>query len=199
MWDIDHQNTLVTEEQFGPVLPILEYESLPELIEELNDQDYGLSGPFGAQISPTLKTPRVSSKPDAYSLTPPEQWDNFLASYPRVATSTVVSGGKNLYSDCGNTTSTRLSTDLFVSYEYLVGTTQSESQYQSRHRSLSRRAGQRLYGTDYPEGCLSQNRSRQQDVRELTLIKYLRQVNEPIVPKHTMSPPLGRHRFFCET
>jgi len=44
VWDIDHTNTLVTEEQFGPVLPIVEYESLLELIEELNDQDYGLSG-----------------------------------------------------------------------------------------------------------------------------------------------------------
>ncbi len=44
VWDINHTHTLVKEEQFGPVLPILEYESLPELIEELNDQDYGLSG-----------------------------------------------------------------------------------------------------------------------------------------------------------
>ena len=44
VWDIDHTHTLVTEEQFGPVLPILDYESLPELIDELNDQDYGLSG-----------------------------------------------------------------------------------------------------------------------------------------------------------
>ena len=44
VWDIDHAHTLVMEEQFGPVLPILDYESLPELIDELNDQDYGLSG-----------------------------------------------------------------------------------------------------------------------------------------------------------
>ena len=44
VWGIDHAHTLVMDEQFGPVLPILGYESLPELIEELNDQDYGLSG-----------------------------------------------------------------------------------------------------------------------------------------------------------
>jgi acyl-CoA reductase-like NAD-dependent aldehyde dehydrogenase len=44
VWDIDQTHPLVTEEQFGPVLPILGYESLPELIEELNGQDYGLSG-----------------------------------------------------------------------------------------------------------------------------------------------------------
>ena len=44
VWNIAHTHTLVTEEQFGPVLPILEYQSLSELIEELNDQDYGLSG-----------------------------------------------------------------------------------------------------------------------------------------------------------
>ena len=44
VWDIDHADILVTEEQFGPVLPILEYESLSELVGELNSQDYGLSG-----------------------------------------------------------------------------------------------------------------------------------------------------------
>ncbi len=44
VWDIDNTHSLVTDEQFGPVLPILEYESLPALIKELNDQDYGLSG-----------------------------------------------------------------------------------------------------------------------------------------------------------
>jgi acyl-CoA reductase-like NAD-dependent aldehyde dehydrogenase len=44
VWDIDRTHPLVTEEQFGPVLPILRYDRLPELIEELNSQDYGLSG-----------------------------------------------------------------------------------------------------------------------------------------------------------
>ena len=44
VWDIDQSHHLVAEEQFGPVLPIIGYESLPQLIEELNDQDYGLSG-----------------------------------------------------------------------------------------------------------------------------------------------------------
>ena len=44
VWNIDHAHTLVTEEQFGPILPILEYENLSELIEALNNQNYGLSG-----------------------------------------------------------------------------------------------------------------------------------------------------------
>ena len=44
VWDIDQSHHLVAEEQFGPILPIIGYESLPQLIEELNDQDYGLSG-----------------------------------------------------------------------------------------------------------------------------------------------------------
>jgi len=44
VWNIDHAHTLVTEEQFGPILPILEYENLSELIEVLNNQNYGLSG-----------------------------------------------------------------------------------------------------------------------------------------------------------
>ena len=56
VWDIDHAHTLVTEEQFGPVLPILEYESLPELVEELNGQDYGLSGSVWGSNLIELKT-----------------------------------------------------------------------------------------------------------------------------------------------
>jgi acyl-CoA reductase-like NAD-dependent aldehyde dehydrogenase len=56
VWDIDHAHTLVTEEQFGPVLPILEYESLPELVEELNGQDYGLSGSVWGSNLTELKT-----------------------------------------------------------------------------------------------------------------------------------------------
>ena len=46
VWNIDHAHTLVTEEQFGPILPILEYENLSDLIEALNNQNYGLSGSF---------------------------------------------------------------------------------------------------------------------------------------------------------
>ena len=44
VWGIDQSHHLVAEEQFGPILPIIAYENLPQLIEELNDQDYGLSG-----------------------------------------------------------------------------------------------------------------------------------------------------------
>jgi len=46
VWNIDHAHTLVTEEQFGPILPILEYENLSDLIAALNNQNYGLSGSF---------------------------------------------------------------------------------------------------------------------------------------------------------
>ena len=44
VWDIDQSHHLVAEEQFGPILPIIGYDNLPRLIEDLNDQDYGLSG-----------------------------------------------------------------------------------------------------------------------------------------------------------
>ncbi len=51
IWNIDHSHPLVVEEQFGPILPILEYDNLSELIQELNGQDYGLSGSvWGAKL-----------------------------------------------------------------------------------------------------------------------------------------------------
>ena len=40
--DIDETSELVTEEQFGPVLPILPYDSLDDVIQTVNDSEYGL-------------------------------------------------------------------------------------------------------------------------------------------------------------
>jgi acyl-CoA reductase-like NAD-dependent aldehyde dehydrogenase len=42
--DIPDGARLVREEQFGPVLPILSYESLEDAIARTNDTDYGLGG-----------------------------------------------------------------------------------------------------------------------------------------------------------
>jgi len=42
--DIDDDAPLVREEQFGPVLPVLSYSSVDELIERVNGTDYGLGG-----------------------------------------------------------------------------------------------------------------------------------------------------------
>jgi len=42
--DIGDSASLVREEQFGPVLPILSYDTLDEAIERINASDYGLGG-----------------------------------------------------------------------------------------------------------------------------------------------------------
>lgn len=42
--DIDDEAPLVREEQFGPVLPVLSYSDVDELIERVNGTDYGLGG-----------------------------------------------------------------------------------------------------------------------------------------------------------
>ncbi|MBO9715100.1 aldehyde dehydrogenase family protein [Sphingomonas sp.] len=42
--DIDDEAPLVREEQFGPVLPVLSYRDLDELIERVNGTEYGLGG-----------------------------------------------------------------------------------------------------------------------------------------------------------
>jgi len=42
--DIDHQTRLVREEQFGPVLPIMSYEDIHEVLARVNDSEYGLGG-----------------------------------------------------------------------------------------------------------------------------------------------------------
>ncbi len=42
--DIDDDAPLVREEQFGPVLPVLSYVDIDELIERVNGTDYGLGG-----------------------------------------------------------------------------------------------------------------------------------------------------------
>jgi acyl-CoA reductase-like NAD-dependent aldehyde dehydrogenase len=42
--DIDEKSRLVTEEQFGPVVPILRYSDLEDAIARANDTRFGLSG-----------------------------------------------------------------------------------------------------------------------------------------------------------
>ena len=42
--DIPDTARLVREEQFGPVLPLLSYKSIDEVIERANDSPYGLGG-----------------------------------------------------------------------------------------------------------------------------------------------------------
>ncbi|MEP2028188.1 MAG: aldehyde dehydrogenase family protein [Paracoccaceae bacterium] len=40
--DIDENSDLVKEEQFGPVLPVLPYDTLDDVIQTVNDSEYGL-------------------------------------------------------------------------------------------------------------------------------------------------------------
>jgi acyl-CoA reductase-like NAD-dependent aldehyde dehydrogenase len=42
--DIPDTSRLVREEQFGPVVPVLAYDDLDELIERVNDTEFGLAG-----------------------------------------------------------------------------------------------------------------------------------------------------------
>lgn len=42
--DIPDHSRLVRDEQFGPILPILAYESIDDVIERANDSEYGLGG-----------------------------------------------------------------------------------------------------------------------------------------------------------
>jgi acyl-CoA reductase-like NAD-dependent aldehyde dehydrogenase len=42
--DIDDNARLVREEQFGPVLPVLSYTSIDDVIQRVNDTEYGLGG-----------------------------------------------------------------------------------------------------------------------------------------------------------
>ena len=42
--DIDDDSRLVSEEQFGPVLPVIKYDDVDDVIERPNNSDYGLGG-----------------------------------------------------------------------------------------------------------------------------------------------------------
>ena len=42
--DIADNSQMVCEEQFGPIIPVLSYDSIEEVIERANDSDYGLGG-----------------------------------------------------------------------------------------------------------------------------------------------------------
>jgi len=55
--DIPDDAKLVREEQFGPVLPVLRYEDLDEVIARANDSDYGLGGSvWGSDSEKALET-----------------------------------------------------------------------------------------------------------------------------------------------
>ncbi|CAB3763241.1 aldehyde dehydrogenase family protein [Paraburkholderia humisilvae] len=47
--DLPDDARLVREEQFGPVLPVLAYDDVDELIERVNDTEYGLAGTIWAK------------------------------------------------------------------------------------------------------------------------------------------------------
>ena len=42
--DIADDSRLVAEEQFGPVLPVIKYDDVDDVIERANDTDFGLGG-----------------------------------------------------------------------------------------------------------------------------------------------------------
>ncbi|MYV99844.1 aldehyde dehydrogenase family protein, partial [Streptomyces sp. SID3343] len=42
--DVPHHSPVVTEEQFGPLLPVLPYESIDEAVRAANDTGFGLGG-----------------------------------------------------------------------------------------------------------------------------------------------------------
>jgi len=47
--DLPHDARLVREEQFGPVFPILAYDTIDEVIDHANDSEYGLGGTIWAR------------------------------------------------------------------------------------------------------------------------------------------------------
>jgi acyl-CoA reductase-like NAD-dependent aldehyde dehydrogenase len=47
--DLPDDSRLVREEQFGPVVPVLVYDDIEELIERVNDSEYGLGGTIWAK------------------------------------------------------------------------------------------------------------------------------------------------------
>jgi acyl-CoA reductase-like NAD-dependent aldehyde dehydrogenase len=64
--DIDPKSQLVEDEQFGPVLPVLAYDDLDEVISTVNDSDYGLgSSVWGAD---TTKASEVALMLEAGSI-----------------------------------------------------------------------------------------------------------------------------------
>ena len=57
--DIDNSHRLVSEEQFGPVLPIIRYERVEDAIRMANDSPNGLGGSvWGRDISEARKVAR---------------------------------------------------------------------------------------------------------------------------------------------
>jgi acyl-CoA reductase-like NAD-dependent aldehyde dehydrogenase len=42
--DVQDDSRIVREEQFGPILPVLKYDSIDEVVARVNDSNYGLGG-----------------------------------------------------------------------------------------------------------------------------------------------------------
>ena len=42
--DVDHHMRLMTEETFGPVMPVMPYDTIDQAVELANDSEFGLSG-----------------------------------------------------------------------------------------------------------------------------------------------------------
>ena len=61
--DIDDDSRLVSEEQFGPVLPIIKYDDIDDVIERANNSDYGLGGSVWS--SDTERAYEVAKKVDS--------------------------------------------------------------------------------------------------------------------------------------
>ncbi|SQC28865.1 Succinate-semialdehyde dehydrogenase [NADP(+)] GabD [Rothia kristinae] len=61
--DIDPENPLVVQEQFGPALPIIRYSDLEWAIEQANALDVGLGASCGPPIPPVPGKSRPASRP----------------------------------------------------------------------------------------------------------------------------------------
>ncbi|TPW08233.1 MAG: benzaldehyde-derivatives dehydrogenase [Alphaproteobacteria bacterium] len=67
--DLDDDAPLVREEQFGPVLPVLKYSNIDDVIARANDSEYGLGGQSGStsisRSTPTSPSADRSSRESA--------------------------------------------------------------------------------------------------------------------------------------
>lgn len=72
--DIDNSNPLVTEEQFGPALPIIRYSTVDEAISMANGLDVGLGASVWSPTSPKPAKSPPASKPAPSGSTSTAPW-----------------------------------------------------------------------------------------------------------------------------